>query len=123
MNSKGQFIDYKENEIRGYSDKNHSSDEKIRYIKDVINKELAINKLYNGESIDTNLFNKCNRDFIETEKGRFVHNVKCEVTSFEINHLKNQNILLKQLIAELSHENILLKNRLLGNVNAKISNV
>jgi hypothetical protein len=52
-----------------------------------------------------------------------VHNVKCEVTSFEINHLKNQNILLKQLISELSHENILLKNRLLMAVNTKTSKV
>jgi hypothetical protein len=73
-----------------------------------------MNDLYKRESIDTNLFNKCNRDFIETERGRFVHNVKSEVTSFEINHIRNQNLLLKQLIAELSQENNLLKRRLNG---------
>jgi len=121
MNAEGQYIGYNESNTREYSGKNHSNDEKIRIIKDVISKEITINKFYNSESIDTNLFNKCSRDFIETETGRFVHNVKCEVTSFEINHLKNQNILLKQLISELSHENIILKNRLLSAVNTKTS--
>lgn len=122
MNSKGHYIDTKENEGREYSGRNHSSDKKVRFLKDIISKESSVNKLYKGESIDTNLFNKCSRDFIESEKGRFVHNVRSEVTSFEINHLKNQNILLKQLIAELSHENHLLKNRILSGDNAKASN-
>ncbi len=122
MNTKEQYSEYKVNEIRGNSGKNHSSDEKIRFIKDVISKEISVNKLYNRESIDTNLFNKCTRDFIEIEKGRFVHNVRSEVTSFEINHLKNQNVLLKQLIAELSHENHMLKDRLFSLDNMKIAN-
>lgn len=122
MNTKEQYSEYRVNEIRENSGKNHSSDEKIRFIKDVISKEISVNKLYNRESIDTNLFNKCTRDFIEIEKGRFVHNVRSEVTSFEINHLKNQNVLLKQLIAELSHENHMLKDRLFSLDNMKIAN-
>jgi transposase-like protein len=122
MNTKRQYSEYRVNEIRGNSANNHSSDEKIRFIKDVISQEITVNKLYNRESIDTNLFNKCTRDFIEIEKGRFVHNVRSEVTSFEINHLKNQNILLKQLIAELSHENHVLKDRLFSMDNMKIAN-
>ena len=122
MNTKRQYSEYRVNEIRGNSANNHSSDEKIRFIKDVISQEITVNKLYNRESIDTNLFNKCTRDFIEIEKGRFVHNVRSEVTSFEINHLKNQNILLKQLIAELSHENHMLKDRLFSMDNKKTAN-
>ena len=122
MNTKRQYSEYRVNEIRGNSANNHSSDEKIRFIKDVISQEITVNKLYNRESIDTNLFNKCTRDFIEIEKGRFVHNVRSEVTSFEINHLKNQNILLKQLIAELSNENHMLKDRLFSMDNKKIAN-
>ena len=114
MNSKEQILDTKFNEIRVNSLKNHSDEEKIRMVKDVIKREITMNDLYKRESIDTNLFNKCNRDFIETERGRFVHNVNSEVTSFEMNHIKNQNRLLKQLIAELSHENDLLKRRLNG---------
>jgi transposase-like protein len=122
MNSKGHYIESKENETKGYSVRNHSGDEKIRFIKDVISKEITFNKLYNKESIDTNLFNKCSRDFIEKEKGSFVYNVKSEVTSSEINHLKNQNILLKQLIAELSHENDMLKNEFYNKGNSKTAN-
>jgi transposase-like protein len=114
MNSKEHYFETSLNDIKGSSFKNHSDEEKIRLVKDVIRREISMNDLYKRESIDTNLFNKCNRDFIETEKGRFVHNVNCEVTSFEMNHIKNQNRLLKQLIAELSHENDLLKRRLNG---------
>ena len=122
MNSKGHFIESKENETNGYSGRNHSSEEKIRFIKDVINKEITLNNSYAKKSIDINLFNKCTKDFVETEKGSFVYNVKSEITSSEINHIKNQNILLKQLIAELIHENDLLKNRLYSGSNAKIAN-
>ena len=122
MNTKGQYFEYGVNEIHGNTGNNHSTDAKIRFIKDVISKEITVNKLYTRKSIDTNLFNKCTRDFIEIEKGRFVHNVRSEVTSFEINHIKNQNILLKQLIAELSHENQMLKDRLFSMDNKKIAN-
>lgn len=111
MNTKLYYSESNENEISRFSGANLFNEEKIRLVKEVINKELS-NELYGRESIDTKLFNKCTRDFIETENGRFVHNVKSEVTSFEINHLKNQNMLLKQLIAELSNENHLLKEKL-----------
>lgn len=115
MNSKEYYVETKENETRSLSFKN-SNEEKIRMVKEAIRKETPNgNEMKKG--IDTELFNKCTRDFIEIQNGRFVHNVRSEVTSFEVNHLKNQNNLLKQLIAELSHENIVLKNKLLNNVN------
>ncbi|GAB1453930.1 hypothetical protein MASR2M47_39860 [Draconibacterium sp.] len=120
MNSKGHYIGAEESS-RGFDRSIRTNEEKIGLVKDVIRKELVLNDLYGRESLDTKLFNKCTRDFIETEKGRFVHNVKSEVTSFEINHLKNQNILLKQLIAELSQENYLLKEKLVQKENGKTS--
>lgn len=119
MNTKTYFIESNENQARGYSNANLFNEEKIRFVKEVISKELS-NESNVRESIDTRLFNKCSRDFIETEKGIFVHNVKSEVTSFEINHLKNQNLLLKQLIAELSNENHLLKEKLFRDNSVKI---
>ncbi len=115
------FIESKKNEVKGYANANLFNEEKIRFAKEVISKELS-DKLYSRESIDTELFNKCSRDFIETEKGSFVHNVNSEVTPFEINHFKNQNILLKQLIAELSNENNLLKEKLFRDNSTKLSN-
>lgn len=119
MNTKPYYIESNENQVTGYSDANLFNEGKIRFVKDVINKELSDGS-YDRESIDAKLFNKCLRDFIETERGSFVHNVKNEVTSFEINHLKNQNILLKQLITELSDENHSLRGKLLKNNSAKI---
>lgn len=119
MNTKTYQIESNVNQLRGFSNTNHFNDEKIRFVKEAISKEFTTNSNVK-ESIDTRLFNKCSRDFIETEKGIFVHNVKSEVTSFEITHLKNQNLLLKQLIAELSNENHLLREKLAGNSSTKI---
>jgi hypothetical protein len=120
MNSKVRFIKTKDDSW-GNGRESQANKDKIDYFREVIRKELVVNDLYGKESIDTKLFDKCTRDFIETEKGRFVHNVKSEVTTFEINHLKNQNILLRQLIAELSHENYLLKEKLVQEENGKTS--
>lgn len=121
MNSKEYQTQSIENEKRTFSYKNQSDEDKIRMVKEVISKEIPINGHSYKKNIDIDLFNKCTRDFVETQNGRFVHNVKSEVTLFEINHLKNQNKLLKQLIAELSHENLQLKNRLFTNDKLKIS--
>lgn len=117
MNSKEYSVETKKNERGISSYNNNSSEEKIRMVKETLRKEAPLNGNGFKKGIDTELFNKCTRDFIEIQNGSFVHNVRSEVTSFEVNHLKNQNNLLKQLIAELSHENILLKNKLLGHSN------
>jgi hypothetical protein len=121
MNSKEYFIGHKENETPAFSSKKDSHEEKIRMMREVIRKEIPLHGNGIKKGIDTDLFNKCTRDFIEIQNGRFVHNVRSEVTAFELNHLKNQNSLLKQLIAELSHENILLKNKLLNEAKLKAS--
>lgn len=121
MNSKESYIESKENEKRSFSLKNYSGEEKIRMAKEAIQKEISLNRFNYKKGIDVELFNKCTRDFVEMQNGRFVHNVRSEVTSFELHHLRNQNNLLKQLIAELSHENTLLKNRLLGGSLLKVA--
>ena len=121
MNSKEYFIKPEENDTPAFSSKRNSSEEKIRMMREVIRKEGPLQKNGVKQSIDKDLFNKCTRDFIEIQNGRFVHNVKSEVTAFELNHLKNQNSLLKQLIAELSHENIELKNKMLINAQRRAS--
>ena len=46
------------------------------------------------------------------DKGLFSNSFNFETSTVEINQVKNQNLLLKQLIAQLSHENQLLKERL-----------
>ena len=120
MNSKGLYFENGES-IWGFGRQNLTNEEKIGYVKDAIRRELVVNDVNGIESIDTKLFNKCTRDFVEIQNGKFVHNVNSEITSFEVNHLRNQNILLKQLIAELSHENIMLKDKLLNDSKLKIS--
>ena len=47
-----------------------------------------------------------------SDKSHFSNSFNFETTAIEITQVKNQNLLLKQLIAQLSHENQLLKKRL-----------
>ena len=49
---------------------------------------------------------------METNKGRFVGDTGSAATSVEVHQMKNQNMFLRRLVAELSRENNLLKNRL-----------
>lgn len=55
------------------------------------------------------------------DKGRFSNSVNFETTTVEINQVKNQNLILKQLIAQLSHENQLLKERLFSTGKTEIT--
>lgn len=55
------------------------------------------------------------------DKGRLSNSINFETTTVEINQLKNQNLLLKQLITQLSHENQLLKKRLFSNGKTEIT--
>lgn len=56
-----------------------------------------------------------------SDKGRFSSSVNFESTTVEINQVKNQNFLLKQLIAQLSHENQVLKKRLFSKGKTEIT--
>jgi transposase len=111
MNSIDQFIETEEKVIRRYA-QIHTEEEKIRIVIEGIRNEISINELCCREGIDTNLFYKWSREFMETNKGRFIGESKSEATSADVHQKKNQNMFLRRLVAELSRENNLLKNRL-----------
>jgi len=112
MNSTDQFIETEAKVIRRYTQKIHTEEEKIRIVIEGIRNEISITELCCRESIDTNLFYKWSREFMETNKGRFVGDTRSDATSVEVHQMKNQNMFLRRLVAELSRENNLLKNRL-----------
>ncbi len=112
MNSIHQFIGTEAKVFSRYTQKIHTEEEKIRIVIEGICNETSINELCCRKGIDKNLFYKWSGEFMETSKGRFVSDAQSEAASVEIQHIKNQNMFLRRLVAELSRENNLLKNRL-----------
>ena len=112
MNSIDQFIGTEAKAPRRFTQKIYTEEDKIRIVIEGIRNEISINELCCREGIDTNLFYKWSREFMETNKGRFVGDTGSATTSVEVHQMKNQNMFLRRLVAELSRENNLLKNRL-----------
>jgi hypothetical protein len=56
-----------------------------------------------------------------SKNNMFVSGINCTDPTFEINQLENEKLLLKQLIAQLRHENYLLRKRLFSTGKIEIS--
>ena len=67
-----------------------------------------------SEGINNNLYYKWSKDFLEASKKRLLGDVVRENNSEEVGELKQENEQLKQLVAELSLKNRVLKKSLSG---------
>ncbi|WP_430817916.1 IS3 family transposase [Carboxylicivirga sp. RSCT41] len=119
MKQKKQSAESKIKEIKRITRKKYSAEEKIRIVIEGLRGELSIAELCRKEGINANLYYKWSKDFLEAGKSRLTGNTKREANTNEVNHLKNENTDLKQLVAELSLENRMLKKSLTGRVNYK----
>lgn len=94
--------------------KSYNSEEKIRIIIDGIRGENSIAELCRKEGISQGIYYKWSKDFMEAGKKRLNGDTLREANTTEVNHLKSENITLKELVAELSLENRHLKKNLSG---------
>ena len=95
-------------DIKRKTHKKYNSEEKIRIVLEGLRGEESIATICRREGINTNLYYKWSKDFMEAGKKRLSGDIKREATSSEVTDLKQDNDQLKQLVAELS-----LKNRVL----------
>lgn len=95
-------------------DKNNSIStfEKIRIVAEGMYSEISISELCSREGIDPELYYVWCKNFLQTDKGRFVVDIKNEDTSLNVFHFENENILLKYFVNELRVENSALKHKL-----------
>ena len=114
MNSKRQTAELKVKEIRRHTRKKYSAEEKIRIVIEGLRGETTIAELCRREGINANLYYKWSKDFLEAGKSRLDGDIRREATTGEVHHLKNENMDLKQFIAELSLEVRMLKKSLIG---------
>lgn len=96
-------------EIRRNSRRKYTAEEKIRIVLEGLKGEVSISELCRREGIVSNMYYRWSKDFLEAGKKRLQGDTVREATSSEVNDLRSENEQLKQLVAELSLNNRLLK--------------
>ena len=101
-------------EIRRKTRKKYSAEEKIRIVLEGLRGEESISALCRREGINPNLYYKWSKEFLEAGKRRLIGDTKREATSSEVVGLRRENQQLKELVADLSLKNVVLKKSLGG---------
>ena len=107
-------VESKVREIRRKTRKRYSAEEKIRIVLEGLRAEESISELCRREGIATNLYYSWSKEFLEAGKRRLKGDTKRQATSGEVISLRKQNSQLKELVADLSLKNVVLKKSLAG---------
>jgi len=101
-------------EIRRKTRRKYSSEEKIQIVLEGLKGEQSIAEICRREGINPNMYYRWSKDFLEAGKKRLQGDTVREANSFEVVGIKHENEQLKQLVAELSLKNRVLKKSLSG---------
>lgn len=110
----GQSAEAVVKDIRRQTRRKFTSEEKIRIVLEGLKGEASISELCRREGIVSNLYYRWSKDFLEAGKKRLQGDTVREASSGEVTGLRAENEQLKQLVAELSLTNRLLKKSLTG---------
>jgi transposase len=78
-----------------------NAEEKIRIVLEGLKGEDSIASICRRESIHPNLYYKWSKEFLEAGKKRLNGDTIREAISTDVNHLRGENDILKQVLAEL----------------------
>jgi len=92
----------------------YSAEEKIRIVLEGLRGEESIAELCRREGINTNIYYRWSKEFLEAGKKRLAGDTAREATSDEVRNLRTETRLLKETVAELLMENRLLKKSMIG---------
>ena len=101
-------------DIKRNTRKKYNAEEKIRIVLEGLRAEESIAAICRREGIHPNLYYNWSKDFLEAGKKRLSGDIQREAASTEVTGLKQENDQLKQLVAELSLKNRVLKKSLHG---------
>src|SRR6201991_3217321 len=96
-------------DIRRATRKHYSAEEKIRIVLEGLRGENSIAALCRSEGIAQNLYYRWSKDFLEAGKKRLAGDTVRTATSDEVKDLRREASALKEVVAELTLENRLLK--------------
>ena len=101
-------------EIKRKTRRRFSAEEKIRIVLEGLRGEESIAELCRREGIASNMYYNWSKEFLEAGKRRLKGDFKRQATSGEVLSLRQENSQLKELVADLSLKNQVLKKSLAG---------
>ena len=94
--------------------KHYSAEEKIRVVLAGLRGEESIASLCRQEGISESLYYSWSKEFLEAGKRRLAGDTARQATSPEEKDLRSESAALKEVVAELTLENRLLKKSMIG---------
>ena len=101
-------------QIRRVTRRQFSAEEKIRIVLSGLRGEDSIAELCRREGIVQNLYYRWSKEFLEAGKKRLAGDTARSVTSDEVKDLRREAGALKEVVADLTLENRLLKKSMIG---------
>ena len=100
--------------IRRKTRRYYSAEEKIRVVLAGLRGEESIASLCRQEGISESLYYSWSKEFLEAGKRRLAGDTARQATSPEVKDLRSESAALKEVVAELTLENRLLKKSMIG---------
>ena len=101
-------------DIRRATRRQYSAEEKIRIVLDGLRGEDSVAELCRREGINTNVYYRWSKEFLEAGKKRLAGDTARQATPSEVKDLRSEAAALKEAVAELLMENRLLKKNVTG---------
>jgi len=101
-------------QIRRATRRQFSAEEKIRIVLSGLRGEDSIAELCRREGIVQNLYYRWSKEFLEAGKKRLAGDTARAATADEVKELRREASVLKEVVAELTLENRLLKKTAIG---------
>ena len=101
-------------DIRRVTRKKYSTEDKIRIVLSGLRGEYSIAELCRREGIAQSLYYSWSKEFLEAGKKRLAGDTERQASSGEVKDLRREAGDLKELVAELTLENRLLKKSMIG---------
>ena len=101
-------------EIKRKTRRKYSAEEKIRIVLEGLRGEYSIAQLCRREGIAQGLYYTWSKDFMEAGKKRLSGDTARQATTSEVTDLKHEMRDLKEVVADLTLENRVLKKSVIG---------
>jgi len=101
-------------DIRRRTRRHYSAEDKIRIVLEGLRGEDSIAELCRKEGINSNVYYRWSKEFLEAGKKRLAGDTVREATTDEVKVLRSEASALKDALAESVLENRLLKKSMLG---------
>ena len=101
-------------DIRRAMRKHHSAEDKIRIVLEGLRGEESISELCRREGIASSQYYGWSKEFLEAGKKRLAGDTARAATSDEVKHLRREATARKEVVADLTLENRLLKKSMIA---------